>query len=1017
MLSRLTRRAFHTRLCWLAALCALAAGVVWAQANAPGTAAPRTSAMAPAEVGTTDFVPRRRGRVLILAQASAQQQPSPFEEIPEPSGIPQQPGQTPPSPFEEIEEVPAQAPSGENFIEEIEFRGTRRIPRDSLTARIFTKPGDTYDQGMLVRDFMVLWNTGYFDDMRIEVEPGERGQIVRFVVTERRVVRSIRYEGLKSATISDILERFQEERVGLSVEDRYDPTRVQRAVVVLRELLGERGRQYAEIQPQVSQIPPSSVEVVFNIEEGPKVKVGRIEFAGNTVLSDAEARRAMKLLRPIGLPHSLIMEKMFRKTFDVRKLEGDKELLRNTYQERGYFQATVLNHELNVRDATGRNMFPLPLVFAKKGKRADIKLNIQEGKQYTLGKLSFTDVEFFRAPEAVLAPVFQMPEGAVFNVNNLREGLENLKKLYGEFGYIDFVAEPNFEFIESQDPGQINLNLTVDEGKQFFVRRINFAGNTTTRDKVIRRELYLDEGDLFNSRLWDLSVLRLNQLGYFEPLTPLNSEQPGPSEPSTDMRRDTRQGLVDLTLSVRERGRNTVSLNGGVSGFAGSFIGFGYSTNNFLGLGETLTFDTQLGSRERAILFGFTEPYLFNRPIQSGFTVFTRRFSYNQAREASIFAGANLIPLFSSLGPENILDYRQNSVGFTSFVSYPLRRSFARVGFTYSWQRDDITTFSESAENLFTYQNFLGVSGPNSLEGIKTSEFTPNFFYNTVNHPITPTDGKSLYASIGIAGLGGNTRFIQPTVEGKYFKQVNSSGHVLAMRGLFSLLSGYGGKEPPPFRRAYMGGENDIRGFEIFGITPMVWIPTSTGAQVYNADGTPRQQVVVVDGVEEKVNVIHEVPVYNLTFPGGDTRLVYNLEYRIPLFGPVTLAPFFDVGFNKILFNNQVQLNDGRADELNSKFPQAAIDRKLQIVPDSQKLRMSTGLEIQVMMPVLNAPFRFYWAYNPSRVQQVLQPPIVADRSLFPNAYSFIEGISRYGTPLPFFEKRSVFRFTVSRTF
>jgi outer membrane protein insertion porin family len=879
----------------LAGLPFLLGGALWAQSPSTGG---RVAAPLHVLRESPDDSSRPGGRVTVLAQRSRQpgetasmvlaqaqqppqKQPSPFEDVPE---QPTQPGQqqpqtpqTPPSPFEDIQEPAGKTPAGANLIEDIEFRGTRRIPRDGLMARIFVKPGDVLDQEALRRDFMVLWNTGYFDDLRLEVEPGDHGQIVRFVATERRVVRSIRYEGLKSATVSDVLERFKERRVGLSVETRYDPTRVQRAVIVLRELLGERGRQYADVTPAVSQIPPSSVEVVFNVEEGPKVKVGNVTFEGNTVLSDKAALRAMKPLRPIGLPHSLILENLFSKTFDTRKLEGGKELLRNALQIRGHFRANVTRHELTMRDATGRVMFPIPLIFPKRGKRADIKVFVEEGPQYSLGKLSFTDVKLFRVPDQVLGPVFQMSEGDVFNVERLRTGLENMKKLYGEFGYVDFVAEPNFEFRDAEDPAKIDLNLTVDEGKQFYVRRINFSGNTTTRDKVIRRELLLDEGDMFNTRLWDLSILRLNQLGYFEPIKgEKDSAKDGDND--TEMRRDTRQGLIDLTLNVKERGKNTVSLNGGVSGFAGSFVGFGYSTNNFLGLGETLTFDTQLGTRERAILIGFTEPYLFDHPVQAGFTVFTRRFSFNQAREASIFSGSNLIPLYESLGRDNILDFRQNSVGFTTFVSYPLRRSFARLGFTYSFQRDDITTFSQSAQDLFTYQNFLGVSGPNSLEGITTSEFTPNYYYNTVNHPITPTGGKSLYMSMGVAGPGGNTRFIQPTAEAKFFKTVTKGGNVLGMRFLFSMLTGYAGKEPPPFRRSYMGGENDIRGFEIYGISPMVWIPTSSLAPVYNDNGTPREQVLVVDGIEQKVQVQHEVPVYRLSFPGGDTRMVYNLE-------------------------------------------------------------------------------------------------------------------------------------------
>ena len=950
--------------------------------------------------------PRQSPRAFLLAQA--QQTPSPFEEVPEEAGA-----QRPASPFEEVEaearEQPRRRPD-ETIIETVAFRGTRRIPRDSLSARIFTKRGDLYDPQTLRRDFMILWNTGYFDDLRLEVEDGEIGKIVRFVVVERRIVRTIRYEGNKSATISDILERFKERKVGLSVESRYDPTKVNAAAFVLKELLGERGRQYAEVTPEVRQIPPSSVEVVFNIDEGPKVKVGKVSFEGNEVMSARQARRAMKNTKPIGIPRSIVLENIFKKTFDVRKLEEDKERLRNAYQTKGYFRATVLKHDLETRDQKGRSLFPIPLLKKKKAKLANIHVTLDEGEQYRRGKLSFTDVELFRVPDQVLGPVFAMTEGAIFDVEKLRKGMENLKKLYGEFGYIDFVAEPSFEFREENDTPLIDLNLAVDEGKQFFVRRIDFEGNDTTRDKVIRRELLLDEGDMFNTRLWDLSMLRLNQLGYFEPI-----KTEGP-ETDTDIRRNTREGLVDLTLKVKERGRNTINLNGGVSGFAGSFIGFGYATNNFLGLGETLSFDTQLGSRERVIQFGFTEPYLFDKPIQAGFTVFTSRFNWNQARETSIFSGQNLIPLFEQLGRDNILDYRQNSIGFTTFVSYPLRKSFARLSLNYSYRKSSVITFSKSAENLFRFYSYEGVSGPNSLDGITTSQITPGYFYNTVDHPVSPTKGKSLFASIAIAGFGGNTRFIQPTVEAKYFKP-HGGRRTIAMRGLFSFLSGYGGRVPPPFNRSYMGGENDIRGFQIWSVIPMVWIPDFVDVPILNDNGVARTQVMEIDGVEERVPVTTEAPIFRLNYPGGDTRFVYNFEYRIKLFGPVVLAPFFDIGFNKILLKNQMRLNPGRTLELNTKFPHAGFSDKLSVIPATEKVRSSTGIELQVMMPVVNAPFRFYWAYNPLRVEQFMQPPIVADRSLFPNRNTFLEGIRRHGTAYPYFEKRSTFRFTISRTF
>ena len=218
--------------------------------------------------------------------------------------------------------------------------------------------------------------------------------------------------------------------------------------------------------------------------------------------------------------------------------------------------------------------------------------------------------------------------------------------------------------------------MVFDQQKQFFVRRIDFSGNTTTRDKVIRREILLDEGQLFNNRLWELSILRLNQLGYFEVIKPENAE----------LKRNLKAGTVDINLKVKEKGKQSISLNGGVSGLAGSFIGLSYQTNNFLGLGETLTFSASVGDRQRNIVFGFTEPYLFDRPISTGFTVFSQRFDYNQQRETSLLVGQEV-----TVNPAIEQNYNTDSKGFTLFASYPIRRfSFTRLGLTYGFTTTNI---------------------------------------------------------------------------------------------------------------------------------------------------------------------------------------------------------------------------------------------------------------------------------------------------------------------------------------
>ena len=950
--------------------------------------------------------------------------PNPFESVPKTEEAPQppapKPAETKPGAPPQMERVkPAGEPKPEeakpspaevpDVVEAVEFRGARRVPQDTLRAMIFTKKGDKVDPEALHRDFMILWNSSRFDDISIEKEPGRTGYIIRFVVTERRVIRSIKYEGNKSITVSEILDRFKERKVGLSVEQQYEPGRVQRATNVLKEFLSERGRQFATVTPEMRQIPPSSVELTFKIQEGAKVKVGNIDIVNNQVMSDRAVIRAMKNLKPIGVPHGLFLEFLWARTFDSTKLDEDKDRIRNFYQQHGYFTARVTDSEVKLRD-TGGTGTSIPLIHPNKpGKAADLTITVEEGRQYHLNKINFQGVKLFRTPETLMRPIFGMAEGDVFSTEKLSKGFKNLQKLYGEFGYIDAVPEPNFDIVPNSD--KIDLTISVDEGKQFFVRRIDFQGNNTTRDKVIRRELLINEGEMYNTRLWELSILRLNQLGYFEALK---------EEEAATITRDTKNNTVDITLKVKERGKNSISLNGGVSGIAGTFIGFGYSTNNFLGLGETLSLNAELGDRVRSATFGFTEPYFLDRPIQTGFTIYVQRFNYDQGREVSLLTGRNLIPLFDALGKDNLLNYTTNGYGATVFASTMLKRSFARVGITYGIDRSNITANSISAQNFFSYSNFLNFAGPNQLEGIITSRIIPSYTYNTVNHPITPTAGKNYFASLSFAGgpLGGNVNTVEPTLSATYYRAGFKKGHVIGMRGLTRMVMGYGGKNAPPYNRIIMGGEQDVRGFDIWTISPYAYVPSSASIPVLNEDGSARtQKVIGSDGKITTATVTQTIPVYQLTFPGGDTQLLSNFEYRIPIFGPLVLAAFFDAGWNHITFPSQLTLNQSRVDQLNSDFPQVGFDNRAYIIPGTEKVRTSTGLELQIMMPVVNAPFRLYYAYNPTRFDGMLAPPVAFDRSMFPNNATYLSAIARYGASLLYPERKTLFRFTISRTF
>jgi len=247
----------------------------------------------------------------------------------------------------------------------------------------------------------------------------------------------------------------------------------------------------------------------------------------------------------------------------------------------------------------------------------------------------------------------------------------------------------------------------------------------------------IDEGQLFNKRLWELSVLRLNQLDYFDKIE---------ADKAAEIKRNSKEGTVDITSSSRKKGKQSIGLQGGVSGLAGSFIGLTYQTNNFLGLGETLTFSAQFGDLSRSFMFGFTEPYLFDRPISSGFTIFSSRYKFDQARQAALLTGQAV-----SINPQFIQNYNQDSTGFTIFASYPVRKlSFTRIALNYGLTRTNITAFNDASKLLFTQVQFRSIAGPSALNGIVSSTITPTISYNTVNNPVNPTGGKSYLLFDGI---------------------------------------------------------------------------------------------------------------------------------------------------------------------------------------------------------------------------------------------------------------------------
>jgi len=928
-------------------------------------------------------------------------------------------------------------------IDQIRVIGNRRIPRETILARLFTHNGDTYDPISIERDFNSLWNTGYFENLRIEREDTEKGIILNIFVQEKPNIREINYKGLNSITQSDILDRFKKQKVPLSVESQYDPTKIKQAEAVIKEMLAEHGHQFATIKTEVKTIPPASVQVNFNIKEGPVVKVGKIEFVGNTHISSLLLRRSMKNLKPIGIPYSIFLEDIFPQTYDASKLEEDTERVRQAYRDKGYANAAVEQPTTQIRDEGGLNWFTFR---PNKGKRIDIRLPIEEGGRYRLGTITFTGNKQIQNLRALRA-TFPLKDGDWFSATLTGKGLDNLKKAYGSLGYINFGAIPKLTYDEQKKT--VSLNIDIDEGKQFFVSRIEFSGNTITRDKVIRRELMLDEGSVYNSQLWEYSLLRLNQLEYFDPLK---------VDQDSEAHQDPDAGTVELLLKVKEKGKNSIGMNGGVSGLSGAFVGLNYQTNNFLGLGETLSVQANLGSVSRQFLFGFTQPYVKNRPINLGFQIFNQKQDYNAAKnyQATTGASVNLSTAEKSLTQ----NYNSDSDGMNFSVSYPLKRhAFQRVGFTYSWTKSNITAFSTASQTFFQTISFRsGIQGSNALQGIINSYISLSYVYNTVNNPLRPHEGKEYTAAFQTSGLWGNVRYIEPLVAVKrympmhYLVPTPSGRNVLALRAQLGYIQGFGGDVAPPNNRFYAGGESEIRGFDVRGATPYGYVPTRVNFQLTNPDGScvPRDP----NNPQDNQCIQVPLPVYGVASIGGNSNLTANAEYRIPIVGPLTFAFFDDFSIDAATSHSQLkQSPEGFASltaplygcpvynngSCQGGIPGSSVGFKQDIRPVSGTNfvpRMSTGAEISVIMPIVNAPFRLYYAYNPLRLYETpyCNDVIVGGkqgscsaqlitRSMFPNdaagagQYTFDEAIQAYGARYIFREPRKTFRLTISTTF
>lgn len=830
----------------------------------------------------------------------------------------------------------ANAQQNQRLVESVDITGNRRLRKDDVLYYVQTRAGDPFNEQQVQRDLQAILALGFFDKTatRVLTEEGARGGVnVIFEVKELPIIRDLQFEGLKSVPESDVLKAFRERRVGVSKESIYDPVKVRNAIRVLKELLAAHGHPNATIEERRDEVSATSTAVTFVIHEGDRVRVVEVQFEGNQVFSDGKLRGAMKYVKEAGL----ITRFRGQDILDREKLEFDLRGVDNYMRSKGYLQAR--HGEPRVESVgprrTGFPILPLPFLSSvDEGLR--ITVPIVEGRIYRIGEMKIEGNSIFS--EDQVRNVIGLNKGDIANAEKISKALfENLKKIYGSQGFIEYTAEPVPSYKDNPqkpDEGIVDFAITIEEGKQFTLRRLEFTGNTFTRDNVLRREVLINEGDIYNSGYWDYSVIKLNQVGYFEPID---------KDKDADFRTNEEEATVDINLKVTERGRQQISFNGGLSGIGGSFFGLEYSTNNLLGRGEILSINLAAGNRQRSFQFSFTEPYIRNRPITAGFTVFA--FSQKFFGEGT-FLSQNLAAQqgasgstfdFLNTNSENL--FTRNSYGASLFASAPLsefyrkRRftQFSRVGASYQFStssvKDPIVNQGSSCGTNTTANaagNSQFIPVVYCQPSIITSRATLTFSYDTRNASVDPTTGKEISVAAALAGLGGDVRTYQPTLSyTQYFpvrKKKSERPEVFGFRILAGTVGSFAVSNKvrnsnslafvdgvPIFERFFLGDEFTIRGYNVRSISPIAPLDTFVTSRnvvvAQNAFGTP----VTIPGLPSNLattgtftgltgNNQARLP-RSFTPVGADTQLLGNFEYRIPVFGnTVGLAAFADIG-------------------------------------------------------------------------------------------------------------------------
>ncbi len=693
------------------------------------------------------------------------------------------------------------------IINQVSVSGNERVEPETIASYLTVRPGDYFDPAALDQSLKNLFSTGLFSDVELTESGGSL--IVR--VVENPIINRIIFEGNKKLDNDELIEE-----VRLRPRQVFTRARVRADVQRMLELYRRSGRFAAIIEPKVVQQDQNRVDLVFEIQEGPKTKVSKINFIGNKVFSDGD-------LRDVLATKQSRWWKIFTSndTFDPDRLAYDQQVLRQHYLNEGYADFRVVS-AVSELTPDREDFF--------------ITFTIEEGEVYEFGDIEI-ESEIRDVNEILFRAFLLVREGQNYNAEAIEQTIEQLSNAAGLLGYAFVDVRPEID--RDRENRIMNIKFRILDAPRVYVERINIRGNVVTLDRVIRREFRLQEGDAFNSALVNRSDNRLQQLDFFREV---EIEQLQGSQPDR---------LV-LDVAVEEQATGELNLGAGFSSLENFIFDFSIRQRNWQGKGQDARLGLRLSGTRQEIDLGFTEPYFLGRRVAAGFDIFARRIDSSNFGAAfdqdslgfSLRAGMALseywtlstrytlrrdnveIPgnlLTSSFG--RFLTSIQSQLADDSINNTPLLDRFDRNG------DGEITDVDFDTNDDGEFQDTelaigLGRSFQESIGNRFQSILGYTLQTNTLNSFLRPTRGRLLSFSQDFAGLGGDVRYLRTQIrsdnywtpwQGWTFRASAEAGFIQGL-GQNVLLAD----------KFYIGGPR-IRGFDVAGIGPRDFSGTTTG--------------------------------------------------------------------------------------------------------------------------------------------------------------------------------------------